>query len=118
MTGKLEFETCPDCGVKPGEFHGDHCDVERCPGCGGQFFSCGLECLPEDKKMFAWNKRLPFDGFWPGTQACIDFNLWCYWDGSKGWIKCDKDDPRAQTDLNTLYTKCRWDMENQKFVLK
>ena len=33
-------KTCGDCGVPMGEYHLANCDIERCPVCGGQFFSC------------------------------------------------------------------------------
>ena len=33
---------CHDCGVEPGELHAPMCDMEVCPNCAGQLFSC--EC--------------------------------------------------------------------------
>jgi hypothetical protein len=34
---------CPDCGVAPGGFHHELCDVERCPACGSQRHD-GTDC--------------------------------------------------------------------------
>ena len=32
---------CHDCGARPGMYHGPQCDMEVCPGCGGQRLTCG-----------------------------------------------------------------------------
>jgi len=37
---------CHGCNIKHGGRHHPGCDVERCPRCGGQWFSCG--CLDDD----------------------------------------------------------------------
>lgn len=33
-------QTCPDCGVEPGQLHAQFCPVERCPYSGTQLASC------------------------------------------------------------------------------
>lgn len=38
---------CGDCGVKKGQFHVMGCDIERCPGCGGQVITCGCVDLDD-----------------------------------------------------------------------
>jgi hypothetical protein len=32
---------CGDCRVRKGQYHAIGCDIEQCPGCGGQVISCG-----------------------------------------------------------------------------
>lgn len=39
---------CHDCGAKVGQYHHPGCDVEECPGCGGQLIGC--ECLATDEE--------------------------------------------------------------------
>ena len=31
---------CGDCNADPGQIHHVGCDIERCPGCGGQMLGC------------------------------------------------------------------------------
>lgn len=38
-----EGNRCGDCNCKEGELHHMGCDMEVCPGCGGQFISCDCE---------------------------------------------------------------------------
>jgi hypothetical protein len=37
---------CGDCGCMPGNYHHPGCDIEECPRCHGQLFSC--DCLVEE----------------------------------------------------------------------
>lgn len=43
--GPYPTSSCGDCGVARGDVHHPGCDMERCPGCGGQLLACG--CLAE-----------------------------------------------------------------------
>jgi hypothetical protein len=52
------LKNCHDCGVVPGDLHGENCDVERCSVCGDQYFICG--CEGHDKLFARWT------GIWPG----------------------------------------------------
>lgn len=104
----MNYNTCPDCGVNPGEYHKNYCDVERCPDCGGQYISCG--CEDEPKKRFKWS------GVWPGVSECIEFGWYAKFSG-QGWVRCSKDDPGARADLNRLYTDAAWCAESGRFII-
>ncbi len=110
---------CPDCGVGVGDTHFDGCDVERCPGCGGQLLMCGLDCTPDDKEQERlWEKRSVWTGLWPGVAECREFGWYSYFTQESGWVQTTKDDPRASENLNRLYEDAQWDKEQQRFVLK
>lgn len=110
---KEEPRDCPDCAVKPGENHQPGCDVERCAFCGGQMISCNCLGKPEEIKD---EDLLPWTGFWPGEVECEKYGLYSKMVPGKGWVKCAKDDPEASHDLNTLYSKYRWDRKQKTFV--
>jgi hypothetical protein len=40
---------CHDCAVIRGQFHVPGCDVERCPACGDQVFSCDCDYGDDEK---------------------------------------------------------------------
>ncbi len=42
-----KVQRCGDCGAQPGNYHHVYCDIEECPRCHGQLFSC--DCLIEDE---------------------------------------------------------------------
>lgn len=42
---------CGDCSVHRGGFHHLGCDVQRCPVCGGQMFSCGCRFDEDDDEV-------------------------------------------------------------------
>ena len=39
----MESDSCPDCGVKFGQFHHVGCDMEMCPICGMQLLGCDCD---------------------------------------------------------------------------
>ena len=54
---------CPDCGVKPGEIHGQNCDISRCVNCGEQTI---FEDCCENIQHDVWS------GKWPGVKECYE----------------------------------------------
>ena len=45
--GITKDSLCPDCACKVGQKHLTNCDIERCPACGGQMFSCSCGLVYE-----------------------------------------------------------------------
>ena len=101
--------SCPDCGVRPGERHARGCDVERCPLCGRQRFSCSCD----HRK----GRRMPWTGEWPGEAECREFG-WYARPVPGGWKPCAPTEPGADPDLNRLYVNARWDPSQRRWVRK
>lgn len=99
---------CHDCAATPGELHGEGCDIERCPDCGGQIISCGCEEITHD--------RIPWDGEWPGVKECRELDLWCRW--GPPWIPCDRNHPDATEDLNRLHEVAVWSADERRWIRK
>jgi hypothetical protein len=136
------MRTCPDCGVDPGQRHKPGCDIERCPSCGQQAIGC--DCIyklcgfdvstleaahpdiyvngPTDEMYTRWettwgSKAIAWSGEWPGVSECQEYGLYARM-GDNGWEPCSPTDEGASEDLNSLYTKCVWDAEAQKMVMR
>jgi hypothetical protein len=108
---------CPDCGTGLGEFHAEGCDVEPCPYCGGQLLSCCCEGIGSDSVPA--DDRMPWDGFWPGSRACVQFGWFARMvrEGDrKSWVPCGPDEPGAIPDLNRLHTEARWSRRKKRWV--
>jgi hypothetical protein len=104
MKGKRH---CGDCGAKPGEHHTPGCDMERCPACGGQAITCGCTESITD--------GIPWTGEFFGSAECREYGLYSKFVDRK-WVSCEKDDPEAVPDLNTLFAQGVWDRENKKIM--
>lgn len=63
-------------------------------------------------------KRIPWNGIWPGILECREYGLWAKMVPGRGWVSCDPEDPDATEDLNRMHEICRWDPERQKYVLR
>lgn len=71
---------CPACGAPEGALHVTGCDLERCPFCRGQLFSCGcvwemLSADPDaeltDPQLEAWDALLDSKGRLPHVDLPI-----------------------------------------------
>jgi len=109
----MNMELCHDCGAKPGEFHHDGCDTERCPACGGQLLSCG--CSDAEINEYP---RQPWTGEWPGVLECQEFGWYAKLIKGQGWVPCDKNDEGASENLNRLYSDAEWNAKLGRFVIK
>jgi len=120
----LEKRNC-NCGAKPGELHETvGCDDEQCPLCGLTFaaVTCDhADVVLEDRLA----DRRPWTGVLPMLQEAAEFGFFVRWDGPSEfpsqpgrWVKCGKNHPDAMPSASDVVGNCRWDVAEQKFVLK
>lgn len=64
-----------------------------------------------------WGDKAIWHGEWPGVMECQEYGLYARMVPGLGWQPCDKDDPGATEDLNTLYSTGTWDVTEQKWKL-
>lgn len=137
----LEIKDTCTCGAKLGETHVPGCSIDRCPFCGVQmlqddccyeFFGIDVINMEEthpdifhnglpDEMDEKWEEHLrphllPWDGVYPGTKECREYDLWCKWTAN-GWETCSADDPEATEDLNALARYSTWDKEHKRYVI-
>lgn len=99
MTFTYELQDyCPDCAVKIGQLHMGSCDVEPCPVCGGQYFSCGCRTDGFFYPRFVWDGHRPCKVH---IDALIRRGLFTRWVDGAGWVKCDAESPGAPTRVPT-----------------
>ena len=56
--GEGKDARCHDCGSPMGSYHHVNCDAERCPICGGQFWTCGCFDNEYEELMFSALKKI------------------------------------------------------------
>lgn len=100
---------CPDCGVDPGRWHEEGCDVARCM----QYGSQQIRCEPDhDCGSDRWT------GEWPGEAECREFGWWVQDRCAEGlgFAPCSPDAPGAMADLNRLMYDAQWSPELPRWV--
>jgi len=102
-------EHCPDCHCAKDQFHRPGCDLERCAYCGLQYLCCDhAEQVPDDDRM-------RFNGSFPDQEACEELGLFAKLVPGQGWVACNRDEPGAFPDLNTLYATCQWNRQEKRW---
>ena len=107
-------ESCPRCGVMPGELHHLGCDVEQCPECGAQLIT-SVRSLLDDEDRPANRDRIPWTGKWPGFLECEEFGWFAI---GPPWVSCAPGTPGAIPDVNRLHGsgEAVWDPTLKRFV--
>jgi hypothetical protein len=98
---------CPDCGVRPGEWHGPGCSWAQCPYCGDHLAECDHEPPLDDH--LAWSG---YD-FW--LDACLERGLFKR-PTAGGWVRCRADEPGSLPDVQRLLREFIWSRAEKQFV--
>lgn len=117
-------ESCPECGVRIGNYHRPGCEIERCAFCGELLLACGHGHYRIDRRSGAMVKnehpiplddREPYAGYWWCVRETIQANLWSrYVRGT--WRQCAEDHPKAQPDLARFLKLHRWSRRAKRYV--
>src|SRR5690348_5479717 len=107
----MQWNECPECGVRPGQYHQRGCEIEACPYCGDQMAGCPC---PESPPL---DDRMIWTGVFPGADECVEFGWYARLVRGRGWVACGPDDPGAEPDLYRLHEEACWDRLNKRFVL-
>jgi hypothetical protein len=119
--GAKSGKRCGDCGCKPGYFHHPGCDIECCPVCSGQAFSCNcvedetdeIVSFTDDPDHDVW---LPIEKFFggcgvPEVEAFMFMHTTRNQEGSTVWAykHCDTRRYMWLDAFGHPYRTCDWD---------
>lgn len=61
--------------------------------------------------------RMPWTGWHTGQAEAIAAGLYAKLVPGKGWVPCNKEEPGARPDLNTLFSVAKWDRSQKRWII-